>query len=103
METLEKIQNRLENENGFDNLLADLAGVPDYYTEEYNEAANGGFDFDLMYDADEDCFSKCNEGEGRLFEQSCNMILIGSVSAKFVEELEQVVENYIEQKTFENE
>ena len=56
MKTLEKIQNRLENENGLDNLLANLAGVKDYYTEEYNEAANGGFDFDLMYDFDEDCF-----------------------------------------------
>ena len=38
-----------------------------------------------------------------LFEQSYNMVLIDSVSAQSVEELQQVIDHYIEQKSFENE
>jgi hypothetical protein len=103
MKTLKKLKNRLENENGLDCLLADLANVEDYYTEEYNEAAKGGFDFDLMYDVDEDKFCKCNEGEGKIYQQFYNMLTIGSVEAHSVEDLIIVIEYYIEQKSIENE
>ena len=101
MKTTEKIRAKLENNNGLDVLLADKAGVEDYYTEEYNEAAKGGFDFDLMYDADKNEFTSCIEGQGEVFEQQHNMILIGSVSAECVEDLELTIEHYLEQQEVE--
>lgn len=97
----EKIQNRLENQNGLDHLLSEIAGV-DYYSEEYNDIALDGFNFDLMYNVDEDCFEKCNSGEGELFEQTYNTILIANVECSTEEELVQVVEIFIEQKKLEN-
>jgi hypothetical protein len=91
-----KIKNKLENNNGLDVLLAHLAGVEDYYSREYNKKAKGGFDFDLMYDADKDEFTSCNEGEGELFERSYNMIKIATVQAFSVEDLEIAIEHYLE-------
>ena len=97
MKNLEKLKNRLENENGFDELLAEMAGVDDYYSENYNKSAGDGFDFDLMYDIDEDRFSYTKRGEGALFEQYYNMIKVGDLEdAIYKETLVQAVEYYIE-------
>ena len=85
----------MENNNGFDQLLSDLAGVG-YESMEYNEAAEGGFDLDLMYNVDEDLFEVCIEGEGKLFEKSFNMKMIGTICAYSEEDLIDLVQEYLD-------
>ena len=104
MKTTEKIRAKLENNNGLYLLLEGMSGVKDYYSDEWVKAIDergGGFDFDLMYDADENEFASCIEGQGELFEQCYNMILIGTVSAQCVEDLELTIEHYLEQQEVE--
>ena len=102
MKTLEKIQNRLENENNFAEILAGKAGVEDYYSQEYSDIANGnGWDFDLMYDCDDDNFSTVETGWGGTYEQGNNMLFIGRLeNCECEEELENVVNYYIEQQSY---
>jgi len=100
MKTLELIKNRKEDNNGFANLLAKRAGVEDYYTEDYNEAAGGGMDFDLMYDCDNDKFFAVDSGWGGTYEQQNNCIFIYQcISAESEEELEKAVDIYLERQT----
>lgn len=97
MKKLEKLKNRLENENGFDKLLAEMAGVEDYYSEAYNKSAGDGFSFDLMYDFDEDRFSYVKIREGKIFEQFHNMTKVGELEdVIYQEDLVMSVEYYIE-------
>jgi len=98
MKTLELIKNRKEDNNGFANILANKACVNDYYSEEYNEAiAGGGFDFDLMYDCDEDKFFAVELGWGRTYEQQNNCIFIYQcTNTECEEELEKAVDIYLE-------
>jgi len=92
-----KIQNRLDNESGLDTLLADRARVDDYYTEEYNDAVDGGMDFDLMFDIDKDHFFAVDLGMGKIYEQQNNCLFISrEVSTSTEEELGESIENYIE-------
>ena len=84
----------MEDCNGFDQLLSDLAGVG-YESMQYNEAAAGGFDLDLMYNICEDSFETCIEGEGELFEMNFNMIKIGTICANSEQDLIDLVEEYL--------
>ena len=96
MENLsEKIRSRMENCNGFYEILSDLAGVP-YNSSFYNAAAEGGFDIDLMYNIGEDSFETCIEGEGELFEMNFNMIMIGTIYAYSEQNLIRLVEEYLD-------
>ena len=84
----------MENCNGFDEILSDLAGVR-YNSSFYMDVAAGGFDLDLMYNVGEDSFEVCIEGESKLFEKSFNMKMIGTICAYSEEDLIDLVEEYL--------
>jgi len=94
--TENQIKSKLEDNNEFDALLAEIVGVEDYYTEEYNNAVADGIDFDLLYDFDTNEFSFCNLGQGKTFEQFNNCAFIARCeNTRFVEELEAAVNHFL--------